>query len=177
MWYFELNGTQQGPEEAALILQRLRNGELSSTTLVWREGMADWQALHTVPELMQENQVMPANPVTQPGGMVQPPQGQPGVGMMPTQNGLALTSMILAILSVVLTLGCGIGAILAIPAVILGHIGRKQIREGDNMQTGEGMALSGLIIGYIVIALAVVMVGFVAIAIISESSSKGSPFP
>ena len=176
MWYFELNGTQQGPAETEQILQRLRNGELGPNTLVWREGMGDWQPLNTVAELMQENQALPASPAPVVGGMVQPPQGQPGVGMMPTQNGMALTSMILAICSVVFTFACFVGFILAIPAVILGHIARKQIREGAHMQTGDGMALAGLIIGYIVIGLFAVMCVFIGIAMVTGSSG-GSSFP
>jgi hypothetical protein len=41
-----------------------------------------------------------------------------------------------------------------IPAVILGHIARRQIREtGEN---GDGMALTGLILGYVGIGLSVI---------------------
>lgn len=175
MWYFEFNGTQQGPEETEQLLLRLRNGELSSSTLVWREGMEDWLPLQSVPELMSvAGGLQGATPVAH--GVPQHSQGHPGVGMMPVQNGMALTSMILAISSVVLTFGCFVGFVLAVPAVILGHIARKQIREGAQMQTGDGMALAGLIIGYIVIGLAVIMVAFVAFAMIAGGAS-GSSFP
>ncbi|MGJ8726519.1 MAG: GYF domain-containing protein [Roseibacillus sp.] len=176
MWYFELNGTQQGPEETERVLQRLRNGELSSSTLVWREGMGDWQPLYTVAELVQENQVLPANHSPTSIGMPQPPQGYPGTGMMPVQNGMALTSMILAISSVVLTLGCLVGFILAVPAVIFGHIARKQIRDGAHMQTGDSMALAGLIIGYIVLGLFGGMCIFFVVLMIMGGAG-GSSFP
>ena len=168
MWYFELNGAQQGPEETERIQQRLRNGELSSSTLVWRDGMEDWKPLSQVPEL-QNSQAHPTSG-TLSGQPPQHAQGAPGVGVMPSQNGLALTSMILAICGVVLTMLCGIGFILAIPAVILGHISRKQIRESAGLQSGEGMALTGLIIGYITLALMLVMGVLVAVAVIAEGS-------
>ena len=183
-WYYERNGGQQGPESTEQIQQRLQQGELSGATLVWRDGMNEWTPLSQVAELSGEASL--------PGGVIAtgnvatgtqvyaPPQvmqGSPGVGMPPVQNGMALTSMILGICSCVLTLGCGIGFVLAIPAVILGHIGRKQIKNGNQMQTGDGMALTGLITGYIIIGLSVVMGVFVAIMIINESSSSPTTFP
>ena len=176
MWYFELNGSQQGPEGTEQIQLRLSNGELSAATLVWREGMEGWVPLSQVPEL-QPSVSSNVAPAGSPNSPPQYAQGRPGVGMAPTQNGMALTSMILGICSCVLTLGCGIGFVLAIPAVILGHIGRKQIKNGNQMQTGDGMALTGLITGYIIIGLSVVMGVFVAIMIISESSSSPTTFP
>lgn len=174
MWYYELNGAQQGPEETAQIQQRLSNGELSSETLVWREGMTDWVALSQVVELKQGSVASPSASAQagQASPYVAPPQmqGPPGMGMMPQQNGMALTSMILGICSVVFTLGCGLGFVLAIPAVILGHLARKQIREGTNMQTGEGMALTGLILGYIILGLSLLMICFVGFALVSEGA-------
>jgi hypothetical protein len=41
---------------------------------------------------------------------------------------------------------CGIGSILA---VIFGHVARGQIKRSNGTQTGSGMALAGLILGYI----------------------------
>ncbi|WP_411845544.1 GYF domain-containing protein [Roseibacillus persicicus] len=165
MWYFESNGTQQGPEDSGQIQKRLSNGELSGSTLVWREGMGDWTPLSQVPELNSHT----VAPVQAVAGPYAPPQHIQGVlgaaGSMPTSNGMAITSMILAICSVVLTFGCGIGFVLALPAVIFGHIARNQIKSSSNMQTGEGMALAGLIIGYIVLAVMLVMLVAVGVAI------------
>ena len=171
MWYFELNGAQQGPENLEQVQQRLQNGELSMQTLVWRDGMTDWVALSQVPEL-SPGAITTAQPgQTAPSAAPQHMQGATGAGMMPQQNGMALTSMILGICSVFLTLGCGIGFVLALPAVILGHISRKQIREslqGTQMQTGDGLALTGLIIGYIVLALSILMICLVGYAVVAD---------
>lgn len=176
MWYFEKGGMQQGPEETESVQQRLQNGELSGNTLVWREGMADWIPLSQVAEL-NGSMIARSTPTgaATGGGIYAPPQhmqGPPGAGiaMPPGQNGMALTSMILGICSIVLTIGCFVGFLLAIPAVICGHIGRKQIREGASMQTGEGMALAGLIMGYVVLAL--VLIGMVTM-IVSLTLSSG----
>lgn len=176
MWYFESNGTQQGPEETAQIQQRLSSGELSGATLVWREGMGDWTPLSQIPEFSPTAAVAPQPQAAV--GPYSPPQhvqGVPGAaGMMPTSNGMAITSMILGICSIVLTLGCGIGFILAIPAVILGHISRKQIKDSAGQQTGDGMALAGLIIGYIVLALAVAFLIFFGVVIATEAKNPST---
>jgi hypothetical protein len=52
----------------------------------------------------------------------------------------------LAVTSLVMSLVCG-G--LALPAIICGHIARSKIKRSGGMLTGGGMALAGLIIGYI----------------------------
>ena len=50
------------------------------------------------------------------------------------------------------SLACGIGQIFfwfiaGVPAIVFGHVARRQIRESG--ETGDGMALAGLILGYI----------------------------
>ncbi len=74
----------------------------------------------------------------------QPPQnyGQP----LPQAqtDGKATTSMILGILSLI----C-LGFLAGIPAIILGHISRSNIRKSMGRLKGDGMALAGLIMGYI----------------------------
>ena len=68
-----------------------------------------------------------------------PPKPQNGT------NGLAIASLVCALL------GWFIPIILAIAAVTCGHIARSQIRR--NGQGGAGIALAGLIMGYIQIAI------------------------
>src|SRR6266545_4157321 len=65
-------------------------------------------------------------------------------------NGLAVAS-----------LACGIGQLFfwflaAIPAVVLGHMARRQIRQTG--EDGAGMALAGLVLGWIGIVLTVLLV-------------------
>jgi len=63
-------------------------------------------------------------------------------------NSLAVASLVVAIVGAVLTCFCGI-FITPISAVgaILGHVAKKQIRETG--QQGDGMALAGIITGWI----------------------------
>lgn len=52
-----------------------------------------------------------------------------------------------------------------IPAVILGHIARRQIREtGEN---GDGMALAGLILGYVGIGLSVIFAVVIILIVVA----------
>lgn len=79
----------------------------------------------------------------------------------PKTSGLAITSLVLGILGVVLIVVC-VGPLLAIPAVICGHIARSRIKRSGGAITGSGLALGGLITGYIGIALGVVLIPMMA---------------
>jgi hypothetical protein len=79
-----------------------------------------------------------------PGPTAIPPAAAPN-------SGLAIASLVLGILSMVCT-----GILTAIPAVITGHMARGEIRKSAGRIDGDGMALTGLILGYITIALTVV---------------------
>ena len=46
IWYYELNGAQNGPVDEAVVVALLANGTLGGKSLVWREGLADWLPLH-----------------------------------------------------------------------------------------------------------------------------------
>ena len=59
----------------------------------------------------------------------------------------------------------------AIAAVILGHMARKQIGESGGQQSGDGMALAGLILGYVVLGLGL---AYVVIAIIVAAGSDSA---
>jgi hypothetical protein len=72
-------------------------------------------------------------------------------------NGYAIASLVLSLVSL-----AGIGSILAI---IFGFIARGQIRESRGNQTGNGMAMAGIIIGFIgLIALAIWVVVLIGAA-------------
>jgi uncharacterized RDD family membrane protein YckC len=48
MWYYTENEQQRGPVTEADFETLRRDGKINSETLVWREGMANWQALREV---------------------------------------------------------------------------------------------------------------------------------
>lgn len=83
-------------------------------------------------------------------------QQRPAARPEPT-NGMAVASLVCALMQV-FSLG-----LTAIPAVILGHVARGQIRRTG--ERGHGMATTGLVLGWLGIAFFVLMVaGFAAMA-------------
>ena len=71
-------------------------------------------------------------------------------------NNWAVISLVLGIVALPATCCYGIGIFPAILAIILGFIARREIRESEGTQTGEGLALAGIILGAVVIVLGVV---------------------
>lgn len=44
-WYYAVGGQQQGPVDEAQLDALLQSGQINQETLVWREGLANWQPL------------------------------------------------------------------------------------------------------------------------------------
>ncbi len=86
----------------------------------------------------------------------QPPPAL-GLPAEPRTCGLAIWSLVLGILS----LTC-FWLFSAIPAVICGHIAFSRIRRSGGTLEGSGLALGGLITGYISIALSILMIPLLA---------------
>lgn len=91
-----------------------------------------------------------------PPGQYPPAYGTPGFAYVtpigPKNNGMAIASLI-----------CAIGGIffLGIPSVlgiIFGFVARSQIERSDGAQTGSGLALAGIIVGFCVVAIGILIV-------------------
>ena len=85
----------------------------------------------------------------------------PPVSTIPDQPkncGLAVWSLVLGILALVLV--C-IGPLFGIPAVICGHMAHSRIKRSAGALSGGGLALGGLITGYLSIAL-IPLIGILA---------------
>ncbi|MGA9346880.1 MAG: DUF4190 domain-containing protein [Nocardioidaceae bacterium] len=80
-----------------------------------------------------------------------------------TTNGLAIASMVLGILWIY-----WIGSILAL---IFGYVARKQIRERN--QSGDGMAIAGIVLGWIGVGVIGLLILVFAIAGTTTGSSSG----
>jgi hypothetical protein len=85
----------------------------------------------------------------------------------PKHSGFAIWSLVLGTLS---SLGCLFFT--GLPAVICGHIGYSRINRSNGTLTGRGLALAGLITGYIGIVLSLVLIP-VALAIFIPAFAKG----
>jgi hypothetical protein len=110
----------------------------------------------------------------QPYGYAYP--GQPLAAA--STSGLAIASLVVSCAGVLGLCAYGLGGYLGIVGAILGHVGRRQIRERG--ESGEGLALAGVIIGWLTTAIAVIataaIVFFVVWASGQESGSSPTPF-
>ena len=106
---------------------------------------------------------LPAPPSTMPYPQVSPmpypqvsPMPYPQVAPMPPRtNGLAVASMVLGILCLY-----GIGSILAL---VFGYQAKGQIERSGGRESGRGMAIAGIVLGWIGLAL----MAFIIIAVVS----------
>ncbi len=151
LWYYGSNGNQHGPVEEAELRALIAAGAVGSQTLVWRDGMGDWKPLATVPELGQ--QVTPSPHVTPAYPGYYPP-------VAPT-SGIAIASMVCGIVAL---FTCYFAGFLGVVAVICGHIALGQIKNSPVPVGGRGMAISGLVLGYLGILMTVATVVFFAFA-------------
>ena len=110
------------------------------------------QAAPPPPGASQWLNVPPAQAQYPPQAQPYPGQGQPYGQQAPT-DGKATASLVLGILSIL----C-FGILAGIPAIILGHISRGNIRRSMGRLSGGGMALAGLIMGYVSIFITLLIV-------------------
>lgn len=149
------NGQQLGSFSLPEIRDGMAAGRLLSSDLAWHEGLHDWtplgslQALQSAPPPIASSQEQaafaPPRLQSVPGGPVEVP------GVAPRTNPLAGWS-----------LGLGLGSLLcgiftAIPAVICGHIAIRRINRSGGRETGRGLAITGLVAGYLMIVILPVM--------------------
>ena len=80
-----------------------------------------------------------------------PAHPAPAARPAPTTNGFAVASLVLGILGWTLLPFLG-----SVGAVIFGHMARSQIRRAAGVQDGDGLAVAGLVLGWLSLALVVV---------------------
>jgi hypothetical protein len=85
-----------------------------------------------------------------------PPPGYPAYGMVQQTNGKATAALVLGILSILLFFLTFLDLGLAIPAIILGALGLRDVKR-DPARGGRGRALAGVICGSIGTVMIIVM--------------------
>ena len=84
--------------------------------------------------------------------------------------GIAITSLVLGIVGLLTIWLCGLGVLCAIPAVICGHIGYARVKQSAGALAGRGLAMAGLIMGYLSIGLLVAIIPISLLAAIAVPS-------
>jgi hypothetical protein len=167
-YYLGIQGVQKGPFPASELLGQ----GLRPETLVWTEGMTNWERADSVAELASLFQRPVSPPTPQPVPMGQPSY-QPNQPAQPNQflayetpppsltNGMAIASMVLGIVSFPMMIFYCMGIIPAVLAIVFGFIARAKVKRGETV-VGGGMAMAGIILG---VVHAVLLVFVIALAV------------
>jgi hypothetical protein len=144
-WYYGEHGQQFGPVSDPEMRTMIAAGRISAQTVVWRDGMPAWRPLAEVAEL---------SPGAYVGAMpMMPPVITPSTSLASASLVFGIFGFLLACL--------WLGYLLGIPAVICGHMALAQIRKDPLRVGGRGMAVAGLVLGYLLsLFMLVVMIGF-----------------
>ena len=126
------DGKEYGPVSIEQMRQWKTEGRISAQTRVQGAGATEWKTAADFPELGFASAI----------GAAPPPLP---TGAAPTeQKGLAITSFVLGLLSLI----C-FGILAGVPAIICGHMARGRARRSPGQYGGAGFALAGLIMGYV----------------------------
>jgi hypothetical protein len=138
------DGKTYGPIGLEDLKKWVAQGRVNVQTQVQAEGSPEWKAAREIPELA------PLFQAGTPAGSLPPPISS--IASAAPEGGLAITSLVLGILSLV----C-LGILAGIPAIICGHIARSRAKQQPAQYGGAGQALAGLILGYVSIFLTLVI--------------------
>ena len=94
-----------------------------------------------------------SQPPTPPPGPAPTEYGYYGAPQQQDTNGAAIAALVSGILGLTLFFG-----IASIPALICGYIARNQIRQSQGRQGGAGMAMAGIILGWIGVIISLLMI-------------------
>ena len=184
-WFYSNDGTTRHEVDPQAFARLVREGIVTPDTLVWREGLADWQPARLgAPELFASAPApggfapMPAGseasapsvsielpPPPPPPGPSYAPPTPAGVGAFPPvqpRDSNAMTSCILGssgLACVLFGICCCLGPlgsiILGVLAVVMGHPALKRAKQPDGNPQDGTLAMVGLITGYLSLVLGI----------------------
>jgi hypothetical protein len=154
--YIARDGHRLGPFPVEEVKRQLASGQLSPNDLAWAQGARDWVPLASFSPL-QGNQYPPA-------------VGYEGPRQPEQTSGVAIASLVLGIISFLFCPFIG-----SIAAVICGHVARSNIRSSGGTLSGDGLALAGLIMGYVGFAfMGLAVLAGMALPVFSEVQVRGN---
>jgi hypothetical protein len=90
----------------------------------------------------------------------------PGYVTAPQNEGMAVASMVIGIVSLVLACGYGIGLLGAPVALVMGRVSMKRIDASGGQLGGRGMAQAGFILGIVgSVLLVLVIIGVIVVIV------------
>jgi hypothetical protein len=160
------DGREYGPATAEQMRQWLAENRVNANTLVQVEGSASWQPLSSRPELAGE--VTGSAPAPLTAGA--PALFVPGPSA-PRLNPMALTGMIMGILSMVALCGC-YGFPFNILGFVFSIIGLFQINHSPETYTGRGLALTGLSLSILSVVILIVLIAVFGVYFFAEMKKE-----
>jgi hypothetical protein len=139
------DGKEYGPVTAEQLHQWISEGRLNAQSQVLAEGAQQWKPLGQFRELA----------ATLPGASL-PSIGPVPASQMPQTNSMAVTGLILGIVSLP-GLCCCYGLPFSLPGIVFSIMALSQIKKDPQHQQGQGMAIAGLVISGLSLLLAVVL--------------------
>ena len=101
--------------------------------------------------------------------------GPPQPWFLPRSNGMATASLILGVTALVsdFCCCCCLGPFASLLAIIFGHVALYQIRRSQGMEAGDGLAIAGLVTGYVglLIQVFIAILYFIGLCIGAASGS------
>lgn len=152
---------EYGPVSAEALRQWIAEGRANAQTLIQAAGATEFKPLAQFPEFQQ---ALAAAAAGRPPAAA--PAAIPGDGT-PENKSLAVTSLVLGILSFFLFL------LSAIPAIITGHMALSRIRREPARYSGRGLATAGLVLGYLNIAMIPVIAILAGLMLPALAKAKG----
>lgn len=171
-WYYSNSGIQSGPVSIEELRAKVASGEVLGADLVWRDGMPDWMPASAVPELAGVGIAARAVVAGANGGL-----GAQTYPMAPQTPGLAIASLVCGLVGLLGFFACWVPGLVGIGGIICGHMALKKIKGNETQYIGKGLAIGGLVTGYLatlcVVVSAIVILGiFVVSKRASDSSSS-----
>jgi hypothetical protein len=131
----------------------------------YNERMGRAYAAKTYGELAALTTDLPAGPYPTPTAWPVPVYQSPPPQAVPGTNSMAIAAMVLGVAEF-FTAG-----LTAIPAVICGHIARRQMRQ--TAQRGDGLATGGLVLGYMAIIFWTVLIAASLVGVVISVTHNG----
>lgn len=146
------DGRQYGPVTAEQLRRWIVEGRANAYTQTLAEGSSEWKPLGSLPEFAA-GFPSAARPAASPG-VVQP------VARYRKTNGYALWGMICGIVAVFFCWCCCLDIPLGALGLILSIIGLSQINEFSDIYEGRALAVVGIVLSAVALALGVLIIFF-----------------
>ncbi|MEZ5303983.1 MAG: DUF4190 domain-containing protein [Verrucomicrobiales bacterium] len=173
IWFYADDSRQQLEVTAEKLHDLAEAGIVRADTLVWREGMPEWVTYASAFGVGSAGSIDLAGPSPaaaslypgDPENPYAPPAAAPlgkgsGSGALPYRpaDGGAIASLVCSIVGLFFCL------LVSIAGIVLGHTSLARIQASDGRLGGEKLAIAGLIVGYL--ALAIALVGIIIVIVL-----------